>query len=99
MSPRKARHYSKKYIAHNYIDFKKNQHIKALYLYYVVNPISLVKRKIQHKFSRTILIFWKLSFIENYFNVLDLSFYTKSINLLKLRVLPDRLNYELSCFN
>ena len=42
---------------------------------------------------------WKLFFIENYFNVLDLSFYTKSINLLKLRVLPDRLNYELSCFN
>ena len=44
MSPLKARHYLKKYIAHNYIDFKKNQHIKALYLYYVVNPISLVKR-------------------------------------------------------
>ncbi len=63
MSPLKIRHFSKKNIAHNCIDFKKNQHIKALFLYCVVNPISLVKRKIQHKFSRAVLISWRLSFI------------------------------------
>ncbi len=63
MSTLKKRHYSKKNIARNYVECIKNQHVKALYLYYVVYPISLLKWKIQHKFSRTGSIYWKFSFI------------------------------------
>ena len=63
MSTLKKRHYSKKIIARNYVECIKIQHVKALYLYYVVYPISLLKWKIHHKFSRTGSIYWKFSFI------------------------------------
>ena len=63
MSTLKKRHYSKKFIARNYVECIKIQHVKALYLYYVIYPISLLKWKIQHKFSRTVSIYWKFSFI------------------------------------
>ena len=47
----------------NFDDYKKNHQVNALFLHYVVNPISLWKGKTQHKFSSTRSIYWKLSFI------------------------------------
>jgi len=63
MSTLLKRHYSQKIIARNYVECIKIQQVKALYMYYVVYLISLLKWKIQHKYSRTVSKYWKFSFI------------------------------------
>jgi len=67
---------------------------KAAHLH--LNPI---RNKFIFENLFSYMYFRNFSFIENYFNLLDFTFYYESINLLNFKSLPDQLNHELGCFN
>ena len=63
MSTLKTRHYSKKTIAYKDVDCNKIQHLKALFVLYVIFSFSFMKRKMLHVFSMPSAGYLKFSFI------------------------------------
>ncbi len=63
MSTLKTRHCSKKTIALESIVYNINQYFVALFIIYVIYSFSIVKRKIQHRFPKSIADYLNFSFI------------------------------------
>ena len=97
MSTPRIRHYLKINVApYNGVGYKSTK-------YKVSNDIaehfklSSVRNKIT--FESFLFDFRNLTFIANFFYLLDYSYFMNGINLLNLEVLSDRLNSKLSRMN
>ena len=62
MSTLRTRHYTKKTIAHKSVVYNIKQHF-ALFKIYVIYSFSFVKKKVQHRFPKSVADYLNLSFI------------------------------------
>ena len=99
MSTPKIRHYLKIIVApYNVVGYKSTK-------FKVSNDVaehfklSSVRNKNTIESFLSYIDFRNLTFIANYFYLLDYSYFMNGINLLKMEVLPDRLNSKLSRIN
>ena len=99
MSTLLIRHWLKLHIALFKIVVAKMQHIKVLYRVVLNFHFDLTKKKINFEFSLSNSDCRNLSFIENYFYLLDYSYVIKRMDFFKLKKLPDQLINKLSCIN